>query len=142
MSVLWNSADLRAATGGTLNADVQVTGISIDTRTLTPGDLFIALRGETSDGHAHVQQALDKGASCALVHDTAGLDDPRLLIVPDTMTALVDLGRNARAFSRKSRRHHRKCRQDDDQGHAESRAVRHRPDARCGRLLQQSLGVP
>ncbi|MFT8958204.1 MAG: Mur ligase domain-containing protein, partial [Gluconobacter oxydans] len=97
MSVLWNSADLRAATGGTLNADVQVTGISIDTRTLTPGDLFIALRGETSDGHAHVQQALDKGAACALVHDTAGLDDPRLLIVPDTMTALVDLGRYARA---------------------------------------------
>ncbi|MFT8327759.1 UDP-N-acetylmuramoyl-tripeptide--D-alanyl-D-alanine ligase [Gluconobacter oxydans] len=97
MSVLWNSADLRAATGGTLNADVQVTGISIDTRTLTPGDLFIALRGETSDGHAHVQQALNKGAACALVHDTAGLDDPRLLIVPDTMTALVDLGRYARA---------------------------------------------
>lgn len=96
MNVLWNSADLRAATGGTLNADVQVTGISIDTRTLAPGDLFIALRGETSNGHAHVRQALDKGAACALVHDTAGLDDPRLLIVPDTMTALVDLGHYAR----------------------------------------------
>lgn len=97
MSVLWNSADLRAATGGTLEADVRVTGISIDTRTLAPGDLFIALRGETSDGHAHIRQALDKGAACVLVHDTTGLDDPRLLTVPDTMTALVELGCYARA---------------------------------------------
>ncbi|MBS1073744.1 UDP-N-acetylmuramoyl-tripeptide--D-alanyl-D-alanine ligase [Gluconobacter sp. Dm-73] len=97
MSVLWTSADLRAATGGTLEADVHVTGISIDTRTLAPGDLFIALRGESSDGHAHVRQALDKGAACILVHDTAGLNDSRLLIVPDTMTALVNLGRYARS---------------------------------------------
>lgn len=97
MSVLWTSADLRAATGGRIEADVSVTGISIDTRTLAPGDLFIALRGETSDGHAHIRQALDRGAACVLVHDTAGLDDPRLLIVPDTMTALVDLGRYARS---------------------------------------------
>ncbi|GBR70631.1 UDP-N-acetylmuramoyl-tripeptide--D-alanyl-D-alanine ligase [Gluconobacter kanchanaburiensis] len=97
MSILWTSADLRAATGGTLEADVSVTGISIDTRTLVPGDLFIALRGETSDGHEHVQQALDRGAACVLVHETGGVDDPRLLIVPDTMTALVNLGRYARA---------------------------------------------
>ncbi|WP_215751250.1 MULTISPECIES: UDP-N-acetylmuramoyl-tripeptide--D-alanyl-D-alanine ligase [unclassified Gluconobacter] len=97
MSVLWTSKELRDATNGCLEADVSVTGISIDTRTLKSGDLFIALKGDASDGHAHIAQALDAGAACVMVHDTRGLTDPRLLIVADTMQGLEALGRFARA---------------------------------------------
>ncbi|GBQ89792.1 UDP-N-acetylmuramoyl-tripeptide--D-alanyl-D-alanine ligase [Gluconacetobacter johannae DSM 13595] len=99
MTVLWTRDTLQAATGGTFAGDgpVAVTGVSIDTRTLAPGDLFIALVGEAGDGHAHVRAALDKGAAAALVHAATGIDDPRLLRVADTMTALHDLGRFARA---------------------------------------------
>ncbi|WP_046901374.1 UDP-N-acetylmuramoyl-tripeptide--D-alanyl-D-alanine ligase [Gluconobacter oxydans] len=97
MSVLWTSEELRDATNGRLEADVSVTGISIDTRTLKSGDLFIALKGDASDGHAHIAQALHAGAACVMVHDTRGLTDPRFLIVADTMTGLEALGRFARA---------------------------------------------
>ncbi|MBM9402396.1 UDP-N-acetylmuramoyl-tripeptide--D-alanyl-D-alanine ligase [Gluconacetobacter azotocaptans] len=99
MTVLWTRDALQAATGGTFAGDTAIaaTGVSIDTRTLAPGDLFIALVGEASDGHAHVRTALDKGAAAVLVHDATGIDDPRLLRVADTMTALHDLGRFARA---------------------------------------------
>lgn len=104
---LWTSEALRAATGGTLEAEVAVTGISIDTRSLEKGDLFIALVGETSDGHAHIAAAFDKGAACVMVHDTPGdsgpaprphhRHDPRLLHVRDTMEGLRALGLAARA---------------------------------------------
>ncbi|EHH68647.1 UDP-N-acetylmuramoyl-tripeptide--D-alanyl-D-alanine ligase [Gluconobacter morbifer] len=96
MTALWTTADLRHATNGRLDADVTVTGLSIDTRTLQPGDLFIALAGENSDGHAHVRQALEKGASCVMVHTPQEPHDPRLLVVSDTMKGLVDLGQYAR----------------------------------------------
>ncbi|WP_323990701.1 UDP-N-acetylmuramoyl-tripeptide--D-alanyl-D-alanine ligase [Nguyenibacter sp. L1] len=100
MTALWTRAELEAATGGTFAGDAPIaaTGVSIDTRTLVPGDLFIALAGENSDGHAHVRAALASGAAAALVHRTIpGLDDPRLLRVADTMEALGALGRRARA---------------------------------------------
>ena len=105
MSALWTRAELEAATGGRFEAEphsaltpaMAVTGISIDTRTLAPGDLFIALKGDTSDGHAHVRAALDKGAACAMVHAVEGGADPRLLVVADTMAALQHLAHAARA---------------------------------------------
>ncbi|GBQ89242.1 UDP-N-acetylmuramoyl-tripeptide--D-alanyl-D-alanine ligase [Acetobacter nitrogenifigens DSM 23921 = NBRC 105050] len=104
MSALWTAPELVEATTGSFPdadkvRDIVVTGVSIDTRTLVPGDLFIALVGETSDGHQHIRAALEKGASAVLAHgDVAGLaDDPRVLRVADTMTALWDLGRHARA---------------------------------------------
>ncbi|MFW7267263.1 UDP-N-acetylmuramoyl-tripeptide--D-alanyl-D-alanine ligase [Gluconacetobacter sp. Hr-1-5] len=103
MSALWTREALEAATGGHFagHAPVTVTGISIDTRTLAPGDLFVALVGDSSDGHAHVRMALERGAAAVLVHDPAagGLDpaDPRVLAVPDTLAALNDLARYARA---------------------------------------------
>lgn len=68
MNGLWSSAELREATQGRLDAELSVSGISIDTRSLEPGDLFIALVGENSDGHAHIATALDKGAACVMVH--------------------------------------------------------------------------
>ncbi len=68
MTPLWTAHDLLEATGGTMNAPFAATGVSIDTRTIQPGDLFVALRGEASDGHAFVADALAKGAAGAMVH--------------------------------------------------------------------------
>ncbi len=73
-----------------------ITGVSKDTRTLTPGDLYIALRGENFDGHDFVAAAFSKGAAGALVDDGfQGLEGP-LLQVPDTLAGLHDLARGYR----------------------------------------------
>jgi UDP-N-acetylmuramoyl-tripeptide--D-alanyl-D-alanine ligase len=73
----------------------EVSGFSIDTRTLEPGDLFFALRGEKMDGHAFVAQAFAKGAIAAVV-DGYGAGDGRKLKVADTLEALQRLARWAR----------------------------------------------
>ncbi len=94
MTPLWTSADLAAATGAPLPG-FDATGVSIDSRTLAPGDLFVALIGENGDGHAHVGAALARGAAGAMVHRDASRD--RLLRVADTLGGLQALGRFARA---------------------------------------------
>jgi UDP-N-acetylmuramoyl-tripeptide--D-alanyl-D-alanine ligase len=98
VSVLWSALDLARATGGTLTGPAGVDGVSIDSRTLRPGELFVALRGHT-DGHAHVGAALARGAACAMVdHVPEGMaDEPRLLQVRDTLAGLTDLGAAGRA---------------------------------------------
>ncbi|MDX5382129.1 MAG: UDP-N-acetylmuramoyl-tripeptide--D-alanyl-D-alanine ligase [Rhodobacterales bacterium] len=95
---LWTAADAVAATGGKTTGDWQAGGVSIDTRTIRPGDLFVALKA-ARDGHDFVAQALAKGAAAALVtHRPADVaEDAPLLIVPDVLRALEDLGRAARA---------------------------------------------
>jgi UDP-N-acetylmuramoyl-tripeptide--D-alanyl-D-alanine ligase len=72
----------------------QISGWSIDSRTLAPGDLFVALRGENHDGHDYVNAALEKGAAGAVVE--RDLDSPSLLIVEDTLAALQKLAGWAR----------------------------------------------
>ena len=96
---LWTSAEMAAATGGRIGADVAVTGVSIDTRTLAPGDLFVALEGENRDGHAFVADALARGAAAAMVARVPGgvAADAPLLLVEDTLDGLRALGRAARA---------------------------------------------
>jgi UDP-N-acetylmuramoyl-tripeptide--D-alanyl-D-alanine ligase len=96
MNMLWSAADLIEATGGKLGAPFAAAGVSIDTRTLQPGDLFIALRGEAGDGHDHVAAAIAKGAAGAMVHRPVPSDGP-LLAVDDTLSALARLGAFARA---------------------------------------------
>jgi UDP-N-acetylmuramoyl-tripeptide--D-alanyl-D-alanine ligase len=98
MTPLWTSTEAAAATGGRATRDFAVTGISIDTRTLLPGDLFVALSA-VRDGHEFVAQALAKGAGAALVsHWPEGVAaDAPMLVVPDVQTALEALGRAARA---------------------------------------------
>ena len=91
---MWTAADLAAATGGAMAAPFGATGISIDTRTLQPGDLFVALAGENGDGHDHVTAALAAGAAGAMVH--RAMPGPTLL-VGDTLDGLWALGRFARA---------------------------------------------
>jgi UDP-N-acetylmuramoyl-tripeptide--D-alanyl-D-alanine ligase len=81
--------------GASADVDTLVTGWSIDSRTLVPGDLFFALRGPNHDGHAHVAEALRKGAVGAVVDrkvDAAGA----VLQVPDTLRALQELAGWAR----------------------------------------------
>jgi len=88
---LWTAAELTALFG----TGFDITGISIDTRTLQPGDLFVALSGER-DGHEFVDAALAKGAAAALVaKPMAG----NVIVVPDTLKALEKLGAAARARS-------------------------------------------
>ncbi len=92
--MIWTADDLGAATSGAMRTLFGATGISIDTRTLQPGDLFVALHGEHGDGHAHVAEAMAKGAAGAMVErDLPGAT----LLVHDTLDGLWALGRYARA---------------------------------------------
>ena len=91
---LWTAAEIAAATGGTASADFAVTGVAFDSREVGPGDLFVALKGETSDGHRFVAQAFAQGAGGAVVSEAVAY--PHVL-VPDTIAALDALGRAARA---------------------------------------------
>ena len=96
---LWTAAEAARATRGITGPDWVATGVSIDTRTLQPGDLFVALRA-ARDGHDFVAQALDKGAAAALVSTVppgVDLNDPRLLLVSNVLQALERLARAARA---------------------------------------------
>lgn len=95
---LWTSETAASATGGRATSAWACGGVSIDTRTIEPGDLFVALKA-SRDGHEFVAQALEKGAAAALVcHVPEGVsDDAPLLIVDDVLKALEDLGRAARA---------------------------------------------
>jgi UDP-N-acetylmuramoyl-tripeptide--D-alanyl-D-alanine ligase len=96
MTELWSADDLTEATGGAMAERFAASGVSIDTRTLRPGDLFIALRGDSGDGHDHVAAALARGAGGAMVHHAVPDAGP-LLTVDDTLSALARLGGYARA---------------------------------------------
>ena len=97
MMPLWTAVALRDATGGAMPVPFDAVGVSIDTRTLRPGDLFVALVGER-DGHAHVADALARGAAGAMVHRVEGSPDGApLLVVDDTLRGLTALGQAGRA---------------------------------------------
>lgn len=92
--------DLLAATGGRLVAgrlDRPLTGVSIDSRTIAPGELFVAIAGPRFDGHDFLQQAGSRGAAAALVHrNIEGPEELPLVRVPDTTRGLADLARHVR----------------------------------------------
>ena len=94
---LWTAADAAQATGGSATTAWSASGVSIDTRSLEAGDLFVALQ-DVRDGHDFVAQALEKGAAAALVSrlpDGVSENAP-LLMVEDVQRALEDLGRAGR----------------------------------------------
>lgn len=62
-----------------------------DTRDIKPGDIYIALKGDTFDGNAYAQEALDKGARLAIIDNAAYKTDERCIVVEDTTTALQKL---------------------------------------------------
>jgi UDP-N-acetylmuramoyl-tripeptide--D-alanyl-D-alanine ligase len=97
VNALWTAEAAISATGGAGPGGWTATGLSIDSRTLRAGDLFVALVGPTHDGHDHVGTAFAAGAVAALVHRDLGGDAGPTLRVPDTMTGLWDLARAARA---------------------------------------------
>lgn len=92
-AVLWTAKDAATATGGKTTGDWTATGISIDSRKVSEGDLFIALKGPNFDGHKFAQAALDAGAHAVMVSDAGGIaDKDKVLLVDDTMAALERLG--------------------------------------------------
>ncbi len=96
---LWSSAEAEAATLGKASRPFAVNGLSIDTRTLREGDLFVALKGDHRDGHDFVAAAFDAKAGAALVtHRPDDVTGP-LLTVAHTQRGLEDLARAARARS-------------------------------------------
>jgi UDP-N-acetylmuramoyl-tripeptide--D-alanyl-D-alanine ligase len=98
---LWTAGEIAAATGGRPQGEWSVAGVAIDSRSVAPGELFVALRGPNHDGHDFVGAALERGAA-ALVHrlpEKIAADAP-LVVVEDTMRALTALGQTARARSR------------------------------------------
>ena len=97
---LWTSDEIAAATGGRVTAGFAATGVSIDTRTVEPGDLFVALAG-VRDGHEFVGQALARGAAGVLA--SKSVDGPAVM-VGDTLAALEQLGVAARERSPQARR--------------------------------------
>ena len=95
---LWTSAQAVAATGGNIRGNWSADGVSIDSRSLQRGDLFIALQA-ARDGHDFVAQALDNGAAAAVVsrRPQGVAADAPLLLVPNVLAALTALGQAARA---------------------------------------------
>lgn len=110
---LWTLGEVISATDGRCEGDpaAPITGFSIDSRAIEPGEGFIAIRGPNRDGHDFVAKALETEAGCAIVEETfpadtsieqggAGApseyDEARLVRVRDTFEALNDLGREGR----------------------------------------------
>ena len=99
---LWSIDDMatamQAARNGALPA--SITGISIDSRTILPGEAYFAIKGDIHDGHDFVAAALKNGAGLAVVaesHRATFAGDAPLLVVPDVLAGLVALGIAARA---------------------------------------------
>ena len=97
--ILWTAQETVAATGGrSVGPDWDASGVAIDSRSVQPGDLFVALRGPNHDAHRFVVDALANGAAAAIVAAVPeGLPkDAALIVVADTLHAMEALGRAAR----------------------------------------------
>lgn len=93
VTTLWTAEEIFSCLDVPINCE-PLTGVSIDTRTLNPGDLFVALKGETGDGHDFVEAAYQAGAGAALIsHSSTHVHD---IIVADPLKALETLGIAAR----------------------------------------------
>ena len=97
-AILWTSDEVARATGGVTTATWQATGVSIDSRTIEPHDLFVAIKGPQFDGHDFAPAALARGAAAAVVAFVPkACEKAPLVVVGDTQAALESLGRAARA---------------------------------------------
>src|SRR5687768_16997661 len=99
MPELWSAAELVNATQGRFEGEPKsFGGVSIDSRSLAPGDIFVAIKGENRDGHEFVAAALNAGAGAAIV--SRPTDAMRaagtLLVVDEPLKALERLGIAAR----------------------------------------------
>jgi UDP-N-acetylmuramoyl-tripeptide--D-alanyl-D-alanine ligase len=101
---LWTAQELQAATNGTLLGEVTlpINGVSIDTRTISPGDIFVAIKGGVHDGHDFVAKALQVGAGVGLVSrisDEMKAAGALLVVADDPLRGLENIGRASRARS-------------------------------------------
>jgi UDP-N-acetylmuramoyl-tripeptide--D-alanyl-D-alanine ligase len=94
VSALWTSGEIAQATGGGASAAFEAGGVTFDSREVEPGHLFIAMKGEATDGHLFLDKAFAAGASGALVSEATDRPNVR---VADTFEALNALGRASRA---------------------------------------------
>lgn len=98
----WKPETIKGATAGTWLArgeTPEFTGVSIDSRTTKPGEVFVAIRGENTDGHRYLAHAIAAGAAVLVLQDTAAWEAVKpqagavwVLMVPDTGAALLKLG--------------------------------------------------
>ena len=96
-NTIWTAAEAAKVTSGSVSGDWYCSGLSIDSRTVGSGDLFIALAGDYGDGHDYVLDALDKGAVAAVVSKKIeGVALDKLLLVDDTLQAMQSLAQGAR----------------------------------------------
>jgi UDP-N-acetylmuramoyl-tripeptide--D-alanyl-D-alanine ligase len=100
VTALWTSGEITQALSPVAMPDAfDATGVTFDSRAVGSGDLFFALPGESTDGHAFVADALARGAVAAVVSRDVPAASGRLVRVADTLQALVDLGRAGRRRS-------------------------------------------
>ena len=94
---IWTAEDLTLALSTRVAEHISAFGISIDTRTLRLGDLFIAIKGEKTDGHVFVKKAVEKGAAVCLVeHLVDYVPADKQIIVSNTLDALETLAQYRR----------------------------------------------
>lgn len=97
---IWTNVEAEKVTGGTATGRWLAAGVSIDSRTVKSGDLFIAIRGEKADGHNYARAAIENGAVAVVVdQDVEGIPADKILKVADTFKAMQDLGVASRARS-------------------------------------------
>lgn len=98
-SRVWTLGEIAAVVGGAVvgDPDVRTTVVSTDSRSLQPGSLFVAIRGERHDGHAYVSHAMAAGAAAVLVDAEWGADAVPRVEVADTIEALRDLAAKRRS---------------------------------------------
>ncbi|MBS0236066.1 MAG: UDP-N-acetylmuramoyl-tripeptide--D-alanyl-D-alanine ligase [Proteobacteria bacterium] len=98
--ILWNSADLASALGQKVVDGISASSVSIDTRTIRPGALFIGIVGETMDGGKFAATAFEQGAAACILQSREQIplqEEQRCIIVPDTMQAMEQLAVYARS---------------------------------------------
>jgi len=100
VSALWTSDEVAQALGAVITAPFEANGVTFDSRAVGKGDLFFALKGETTDGHGFVAEAMKRGAAAAVVSRDVENASGTLIRVPDTLKALEGLGRAARRRSK------------------------------------------
>ncbi|QDU35502.1 UDP-N-acetylmuramoyl-tripeptide--D-alanyl-D-alanine ligase MurF [Poriferisphaera corsica] len=93
--VFWSLPNLAMVTQGKWlrrpsNPTTQIRGLSIDTRTLQPGQAYLALKGENHDGHAFLQQAIDAGASLLIVDNTSDVSHLEDFVSSDAIASPAD----------------------------------------------------
>ncbi|HEU0097882.1 MAG TPA: UDP-N-acetylmuramoyl-tripeptide--D-alanyl-D-alanine ligase [Allosphingosinicella sp.] len=93
MTALWTSGEIAAAVGGAAHGDFEASGVAFDSREVEPGHLFVAMKGEATDGHRFLDKVFAAGAAGAVVSEPVERPHVR---VADTAAALDALGRAAR----------------------------------------------